>query len=79
MSNEVTGLVERPSASVDVDDQHGPVVSVTINGGTVSIYFMGESAIYTDRDNRQAGMEVTGPWFKFRGAIAAMSEQEESK
>ena len=72
-------LVERPAASIDVDAQHGPLVSVTINGHTVSVYLMGESAVYTDRDTRQAGMEVTGPWFKFREAIALLSPVEDGE
>lgn len=72
-------LVERPAASIDVDAQHGPLVSVTINGHTVSVYLMGESAVYTDRDTRQAGMEVTGPWFKFREAITLLSPVEDGE
>lgn len=74
MTNDnITPLVERPTACVDVDGQHGPVISITISGETVSVYLMGESGIYMDRDNRQAGMEVTGPWFKFREAIEALT------
>lgn len=53
------------TAEVFADPQHGPGVTVTVDGVRVSVYLFGETGIVT-RDEGQHGVEVTGPWVKFR-------------
>jgi len=54
------------AAEVFADPQHGPGVTVCIDGIQVSVYLLGETGIVTRNDGRQYGLEVTGPWATFR-------------
>lgn len=53
------------TAEVFADAQHGPGVTVCVDGARVSVYLFGETGIVT-RDDGQHGVEVTGPWATFR-------------
>ena len=55
-------------AEVAIDPQHGPIVSVTMDGSTVSVYLMDRTAVLTT-ENGQYGIEVTGPWHQFEDMI----------
>lgn len=58
-------------AEVEVDGQHGPIVRVTFDGVSVSVYLHAETAVVTT-PNTQYGLEVNGPWYALRGALAEM-------
>jgi len=55
------------SAEFEMDPQHGPIVRVIVDGTKVAIYLDQETGVVTPPTNRdQYGIEVTGPWWKFR-------------
>lgn len=55
------------SAELEMDPQHGPIIRVTVNGHRVAVYLAQETAVVTPPTNRdQYGIEVKGPWWKYR-------------
>lgn len=61
------------TAEVFADHQHGPGVTICVNGVQVSVYLYDETGIVTTPDG-QHGIEVTGPWHKLREQVRAMIE-----
>lgn len=58
------------SAEFEMDPQHGPIVRVTVDGTNVAVYLDQETGVVTPPTNRdQYGIEVKGPWWKFRQYI----------
>ena len=64
-------LNERIEAEFSMDPQHGPIVSVTIGARRVSIYLMQETGVVTEPNCSRYGIEVKGPWWKFRQLVEA--------
>ena len=62
------------TAEIEIDPQHGPVVKVTHDGTTTSVYLMDETAIVTTLDGRQYGLDVSGPWHAMKAAMAHLAE-----
>ena len=61
-------------AQVVYDKQHGPVVRVVVDGLQVSVYLADETAVVTS-DEGQYGLQVLGPWPKFRLGLEAMKRK----
>jgi hypothetical protein len=61
------------TAEVAADHQHGPVVTVCVDGVRVSVYLADETGIVTT-DDGQHGVEVSGPWPAVRDQLAVMTE-----
>lgn len=58
--------MNKPTAEVFADPQHGPGVTIRVGGTQVSVYLAGETGIVTMDDGSQFGLEVTGPWYRVR-------------
>jgi hypothetical protein len=61
------------TAEISADHQHGPVITVCVDGVQVSVYLAGETGIVTTPDG-QYGIEVPGPWHEARDQLAVMTE-----
>lgn len=59
-------MSDRIEAQLSMDPQHGPIVTVTVGGRRVSIYLALETGVVTEANGSQYGIEVKGPWWKFR-------------
>ena len=53
-------------AEFEMDPQHGPIIRITVNGLGVAVYLSTETGVVTYQSGSQAGIEVKGPWWKFR-------------
>ncbi len=62
-------MKKRASIAVWNDEQHGPGISVEIDGHKGSIYLVDKTGIFTDMDGGQAGVEIEGDWLNFLNAI----------
>lgn len=67
--------LEKITAEVSADPQHGPVVTVCIGEARVSVYLYDETCIVTTPEGRQYGLEVSGPWFAVRSQLAALKSE----
>lgn len=65
--------MNKPTATVFADAQHGPGVTVRIGGTQVSVYLAGETGIVTMDDGSQFGLEVTGPWHRVREQVRVLA------
>lgn len=61
------------TAEVSADHQHGPVVTVCVDGVRVSVFLADETGIVTTPEG-QHGIEVTGAWPAVRDQLGAMAE-----
>ena len=57
------------TAHVEVDQQHGPIVRVIVDGTITSVYLLDETGVVTTIDDKQCGIEVNGPWSVFKNCI----------
>lgn len=64
-------MSERIEAEFSMDPQHGPIVTVTVGGRRASIYLPQETGVVTEENGSQYGIEVKGPWWKFRQLVEA--------
>ena len=63
----------KPKIDVEKDNQHGPIVRVEIDGQSVAVYLMDETAVVTTAQG-QYGCEVHGNWRQFKTDLAALGE-----
>jgi hypothetical protein len=62
-------MTDRIEAELSMDPQHGPIVTVVLEGRRVSIYLIHETGTVLEKNGSQYGIEVKGPWWKFRQLV----------
>lgn len=62
-------MSDRIEAEFLMDPSYGPIITVTIGERRVSIYMINETGVVTEPGGSQYGIEVKGPWWKFRQMV----------
>ena len=62
-------MIDRVEAEFSMDPQHGPIVTVISGRRRVSVYLILETGTVTEKNGSQYGIEVKGPWWKFRQLV----------
>lgn len=61
------------TAEVEYDAQHGPLIRVSMDYVSVAVYLTTETGIVTTLQG-QAGIKVSGPWHSFREGLRILAE-----
>ena len=62
-------MIDRVEAEFSMDPQYGPIITVASGGRRVSVYLIHENGTVTEKNGSQYGIEVKGPWWKFRQLV----------